>query len=511
LVALSDNVVSRLDNQFLSLIRATTLSIRRNTAYNLLGSVIPLAVSLVTIPIYLSLIGEARFGVLAIAWLLLGYFGLFDLGLGRATAQRIAAQVDDTASERAQTFWTAITLNTGLGVIGGLLIWPVAFYFFGNIFEIEDALRPEARAVVPWLILAVPMATLSGVLSGALQGRERFFELSLISIFGTVFFQLFPLTAAILLGADLGVLLPAALFARLLTLIILFERCRRHIFLGHAATFDRQQAGRLLRFGGWVTVSSFLGPMMAILDRLIIGAMFSAKAVTYYAVPFQLGERSTVFSYALATALFPRFAAAAGQEEIRLAHEGQRTLIVVMTPMVAAGVLLMGPFLSWWITPAFAQESTLLGQIILLGFWINGLAKIPHLRLQARGRPDLVAKCYLGEMLPFFCVLYLGLSAFGLVGAAVAFFFRVLLDFVLLASLTGTLRQLLRMLLIPALLLSAAFLIATKIQTFQNDWFVMVTVFVLITMSWTWRQTPLSIRVMVRSKLKSLTGFLARH
>lgn len=450
----------------------------------------------------MELIGEARYGVLAIAWLLLGYFGLFDLGLGRATAQRIAALRDSTTTERAQTFWTALTLNVGLGVVGGLLIWPIAAYFFGNVFKIEDALRPEMQAAVPWLILAVPMATLSGVLSGALQGRERFLELNLISVFGTVLFQLLPLTVAAFLGVKLGLLLSAALFARMFTLLVLFERCRQHIFFGHAVSFDRTQAFQLLRFGGWVTVTSFVGPMMVILDRFIIGAISGAKAVSYYTVPFQLGERSTIISGALSSALFPRFAATTPLEQQRLAHEGLRSLVVLITPLVAVGLLFMKPFLSWWLTPVFAQQSALVGQIILAGFWVNNFAKIPSAQLQAQGRPDLVAKCHLIELLPYFLLLYLGLNTFGLAGAAVAFSLRVLLDFGLLAGLAGILHKALRILLVPALLLTAAFIISIKGNPGQPEWFILVVIFLSVTTAWAWRQAPTPLRELVLARLK---------
>ena len=446
--------------------------------------------------------------MLAIAWLLLGYFGLFDLGLGRATAQRIAALRDNTAGERAQTFWTALSLNVGLGVIGGLLIWPAASYFFGDVFKVEDALRPEMQAAVPWLILAVPMATLSGVLIGALQGRERFLELNLISVSGTVLFQLLPLSAAMLWGADLGVLLPTALFARLLTLIMLLERCRLHIYIGHSATFARAQAGQLLRFGGWVTVTSFAGPMMVILDRFIIGAMTGAKAVTYYTVPFQLAQRSTIISSALTSALFPRFAAVTLQEEHRLACEGLRALVVLMTPLVVAGILFLEPFLTWWIAPAFAQQATLVGQIILLGFWGNSFAIIPYAQLQARGRPDIVAKCHLAEVLPYFGLLYLGLSTLGLVGAAVAFLLRVLLDFALLAALAGVLQLTLRLLLVPSLLLMMAFMIATQSIPGRPEWFVMVVLQLLVTMTWGWWQAPATLKELILTRLKPLRGIL---
>src|ERR1700722_3654837 len=111
------------------------VSLSRHAGYNLVGSLIPIILSLITVPIYLKLVGTERYGVLAIAWLLLGYFGLFDLGLGRATSFRIASLHSGTPQQRADAFWSAIAVNIGMGLVGGLVLWIAATYFFGHFMK----------------------------------------------------------------------------------------------------------------------------------------------------------------------------------------------------------------------------------------------------------------------------------------------------------------------------------------------------------------------------------------
>src|ERR1700723_1921283 len=46
--------------------------------------------------------------------------------------------------------------------------------------------------------------------------------------------------------------------------------------------------GPLLRFGGWMTVSNIVGPLMVTLDRFLIAGLISVTAVAYYATPYEL-------------------------------------------------------------------------------------------------------------------------------------------------------------------------------------------------------------------------------
>ncbi|MHB8381200.1 MAG: flippase, partial [Candidatus Binataceae bacterium] len=56
----------------------------RNVIWNGVGEVGPLAAAFIAMPILIHSIGTERFGILALAWTVFSYFGLFDLGIGSA-------------------------------------------------------------------------------------------------------------------------------------------------------------------------------------------------------------------------------------------------------------------------------------------------------------------------------------------------------------------------------------------------------------------------------------------
>lgn len=446
-------------------------SVGRNAGYNLAGAAIPLALSLVTVPIYLKLVGPDRYGVLAIAWLMLGYLGLFDLGLGRATAFRIAALRDAPAEARASTLWSAIVVNLGMGLVGALIMWAAADWFFTHIFKVDAAIRPEIIAGVPFLALTVPVATMTGVMTGALQGREQFLRTNSISVTSTILFQLFPLGVAWLYGPYLPQLLLAALAARVVAIAVLWVLCHGELTRGHPVRVEKARVKELLSFGGWVSVTSFVGAMLVVTDRFLIGAVLGAVAVTLYSIPFQLAQRIAILPAALTTALFPRLSAATPDEQARLGALAFRTIAALVTLPVLGGVLLIGPFLELWVGREIGGQAAPLGRILLIGFWINAFALLPLTRLQASGRPDLVTKCHILELAPYLAGLTFAMKVYGIIGCAVMFALRCLLDLLLLSWMLERRVTGLTLLATNLVLLILAAALSHAVEPFEPLWF----------------------------------------
>lgn len=408
------------------------MSVSRNATYNLIGAGLPILLALVTVPLYLKLVGTDRYGVLAIAWLLLGYFGLFDLGLGKATTYSIAALKDAPAQDRADVFWTAILTNVIMGAIGALVLWAAAAFFFDQIFKVDASLRPEIMASVPYLALAVPIATMTGVLTGALQARGKFLETNMISVLSTSLFQVFPIIVALIWGPNLSQLLLASVAARAVAIAVLWWRCHVLITRGQKHRFVRSQIKDLLGYGGWVTATGLFGPILVILDRFAIGAVLGAHAVTIYTVPFQLAQRITIFPQALVTAVFPRLPTATPDERVQLSEKAIRVLLAAISLPILVAIFLLHPFLDLWVGKEIGREAASVGTLIVFGYWVNAFAVVPYSWMQGTGRPDLATKVLLIQIPPYLVLLYVAMKSFGLMGCAAVFAFRCGVDFLMM-------------------------------------------------------------------------------
>ena len=191
----------------------------------------------------------------------------------------------------------------------------------------------------------------------------------------------------------------------------------------------------LLRFGGWITVSNVVSPLMVSFDRLFIGAIMTMSAVTHYVTPFEVLSRLQVLPQAILGVLFPAMTTAIAADRARLVTlitQGTRTLFLVMLPATSACFLLAPEALEVWLGQQFRLAATPVVHWLAVGVLVNALARTPFAVLQSAGRPDLTAKTHIIEVGPYAVVLAALTYVFGIAGTAAAWFIRVLVDAVIL-------------------------------------------------------------------------------
>ena len=344
--------------------RAGYSSISRNATLNLLGSVIPMFVTLATVPPYLRLIGDVRFGVLSLVWAFLSYFGLFEMGLGRATSKYIAELKDDSGAKREAVFWTALLVNMAVGTLGGALLWIVASTTLPFWLKANGTIQAEVARALPWLAAAVPVATVTSVLVGTLEGREKFAVINSQQIGATITFQLAPLSIAAWIGPRVDWLIAAAVAARMSANLPLLFVCARHVPLRSVPRIDPKWLRRLFSYGAWITVSGIVGPILTSLDRFVIGIVQGAQAVTYYAIPYNFAFKLLIIPSSLQRALFPRFSAQRPSDAQEMAGRAVLALAGMLTPIVVVTILLTQPFFHLWVGPLVAARCTRPAELI---------------------------------------------------------------------------------------------------------------------------------------------------
>jgi O-antigen/teichoic acid export membrane protein len=179
--------------------------------------------------------------------------------------------------------------------------------------------------------------------------------------------------------------------------------------------------GRLLHYGGWVTLSGVLVPIIVYADRFLIGILRSVAAVGYYTAPYEMAARLQVFPWSLATALFPALSAAASGQVAdvgRLYARSLKFLALIMAPVIVLLVVFARDILHLWLGGEYAARATSAFQWLVFGMFLNALAQLPANLLDAVGRPDVRAKLFLWYTAPYLMLSVLLITRFGIAGAA---------------------------------------------------------------------------------------------
>jgi O-antigen/teichoic acid export membrane protein len=395
-----------------------------------------LLVAAVAIPVLLQHIGVDRYGVLSIAWMLIGYFSLFDFGVGRALTKFVADRLGtENEHDIPALVWTSVALMVLLGSVGGICMAGISPWLATRILKIPMHLRGETLQALYMLAAATPVVIATTGFRGVLEAQQRFAVVNAIRVpMGALTFA-GPLLV-IPFSQSLVPIVALLLGGRVLLCIVYLLACLRtmpSLLSGFALRADVIRP--MLSFGSWVTVSNVVSPVMQSMDRFLIGALLSVSAVSYYSAPFDMISRISILPAAVAGVLFPAFAVTFMQDRNRLEmllNRGLKFIFLAVFPVVLLIVTFAPEGLRLWLGPSFADQATSVARWLAAGTLVNCLALIPATFIQGIGRPDITARLHLIELPVYLLGASWLIYTRGIKGAALAWAIRVLLDALLL-------------------------------------------------------------------------------
>ncbi|WP_169453608.1 flippase [Pleomorphomonas oryzae] len=412
----------------------------KNTLWYFGGLSLPIIVAVVTIPMVIRGIGADRYGLLGIIWMLVGYFSLFDMGIGRAltkfTAEMIASGEN---SELPNLIWSALWLVGGFGILGMIIGISASYPLSTYLLNVPNHLQREGIISLSLASISIPFVIVTAICIGILEAYQKFSSIALVRIPLGIMTYVSPILSMQFtpsLVAATSVLIFSRMIATLIYLSLVFLQSPDMIRM---RGISRVYARKLILYGGWITVSNIVSPVMIYMDRLFIGSMLTLTAVTYYSAPFGMLSNLQILQQSVTGTFFPALASALAVDRIEfriLYNRMADSLFLLMFPISATAFLFAPELLRFWLGEEFSNAASTPMRWLAFGWMISVIANATYSVLQCAGRPDLTAKVHLFLILPYvFGLFYLTKTA-GITGTALAWVLRIMIQVIILNIVT---------------------------------------------------------------------------
>lgn len=410
-----------------------------NVVFSFSGQILTLGIAFICMPFFIRSLGNERVGILSIIWAIVGYLTILDFGMGPAIIKYVSMSIAKNENQRISTiFWNAFLIQAIFGIVGGGLLIATSSSIVTKALNIPPSLYGEAKMSFILAGVAFPAVMSSNSIAGLLQSIHRFDLIAFNQVaFGVAQFVL-PLGAALIVESlPLAILL--ILLIRIASVTTLFCFSLRLIpdikRKWRVSVIDMKC---LLKYGGWITVSSIVSPLLVYADRFILGYLLPVAAVAFYSVPSDAVIRLLIVPRSIMSVLFPIFSGMEIEDkEERMNELVFRSLKYIGTLMgilIPIAIVFSADILRVWVGKEYAREATTAFQILLAGIFACSISIVPHNLLQAIGRADIPAKIHLAEFIVFSGLAFLLIRKYGIVGAASAWSLRLIVEMVILIS-----------------------------------------------------------------------------
>lgn len=423
--------------------------IARNTLFNSIGRFWSMGVSFLLTPYIISQIGIERFGIWSLISVLVGYFGLLDLGVNYAFVKYIA-------EEEVKTNYQSINriVNTGLVFYLALavLIVPSAYLMSDQLLSLLKAppeIHDEVLFILTAAVLIFCLSNAFSVFEGVITGLQRMDISNAIKIVSSVP-QAISTVLLLRLGYGLrGLITAQAIMFGVASLLLLTAAFRLLPTLRLSPRyFHWPSLRRLVSYGAKVQVSrlaELAGPQT---NKLILGHFVGLSAVTFY----ELGARVVRMtkSFVLLGAIVPAASELDARESWpalqQLYQQGSKFLALMVAPLMLFSIPAAPLMIRAWMGTDFPQ-AVLAIRILAVGHFVHILTGVGTTIVRGIGKPGYETRYALllsivNPLLSLLLVLQFGFEGV-LVGTTIALVLSSLYFFALFHRLMKL--QLLRM------------------------------------------------------------------
>lgn len=407
---------------------------RKNFLFNAAGIALPLVMALISIPLLISNIGLPRFGVLSLMLAAIGYVSLLDMGLGSAVTYKLSSLIPEKGSCESALLIirSSLTAVLAVGVIFAVIIFYAAELVANKMSGPSVYLTDEIFWSLRVFAFSIPVIFVTSLLTGILSAYGRFDEINKVKIPVGIFSYLGPAVVSIWMQ-NLTCAIVVLLVVRVSAALVHTYQCNRLFptLFNAFPVFSLSVLRPLFHFGGWLTLSNIISPVMVYMDRFYIGAIRSVEDVARYVTPYEVATKLSLIPAAVLPVLFPVFVSNWAKPN---ENSGHLTVVVASWAAIgcafpAALLAIFAPqILQMWLGSYFPSESAIVLQILAGGVFANCVALVFFIQVQSFGRTDIIAKIHLSELLGYLFILWFLTQRFGIIGAALAWNIRVLID-----------------------------------------------------------------------------------